>query len=115
MGYIKHHAIIVTAWDDAAIEAAHIAAEESGALVSPISASGTNGYRSFCVFPDGSKEGWEASMDGDTRREDIIRFLREQAEGNDGHACEWCEVSYGHDDERAAVTRSAWNALERDA
>jgi hypothetical protein len=51
-----------------------------------------NGYRSILICPDGSKEGWADSEQGDARRAALrTRLVAEES-------LEWCEVSYGHDD-----------------
>ncbi|MGG3872975.1 hypothetical protein [Brevibacillus laterosporus] len=67
MGTIKHNAIVVTDADYAMdkLELVHKKAQELfSSLVSPIIKSNSNGYQSFFVAPDGSKEGWEESMRG---------------------------------------------------
>lgn len=70
MGYTKHHAIVVTALDEKYIKPAHEKAVEIfGSMCSEIVGSNTNGYVSFFIAPDGSKEGWRESADGDDRRE----------------------------------------------
>jgi hypothetical protein len=79
MGYIKHHAIVVTSWNDALIVEAHAKAVEYCRLVTPLSETGVNGYRSFLIAPDGSKEGWGDSDLGDAEREAFIRWAEGQA------------------------------------
>lgn len=77
MGYFAHDALIVTSFWDDDIEAARDAAvDEFGEQVTPITPAAVNGYRSFLVPPDGSKEGWEASRDGDEKRDRLIAKLR---------------------------------------
>ena len=61
MGYICHHAIVVTSSFEATLSDAWIKARQLFANVSPIVSSPLNGYRSFFVAPDGSKEGWDES------------------------------------------------------
>lgn len=116
MRFIRHHAIIVTSGDHeghALREQAHELArgatlnEDFGTApaVSPIVASPVNGYRSFCVFPDGSKEGWLDSKSGDAIRDRLIALLRSTLYDNGSGPLDWVEVRYGGDDEDAAVTR----------
>lgn len=88
MGIIQHDAIVVVSSDEFFIEAARAFAVSTGLEVSEISPVLTNGYRSFCVFPDGSKEGWEESNLGDARRAEIVSYL-------DRGRCYWAEVSMG--------------------
>ncbi len=99
MGYIKHHAIIVTSWSDEYIGAAHKIASEIFASqhndfpgVTPIISSPVKGYASFMVVPDGSKEGWDASDEGDANRKKFKTFIRESI------YLDWVEVAYGGDD-----------------
>jgi hypothetical protein len=63
MGYMRHHAIIVTSWKRELLEQAHARAVELGMSVSEVTGEVTNSYRSFLVAPDGSKEGWDTSDD----------------------------------------------------
>lgn len=64
--------------------------------------SPVNGYCSFMVAPDGSKEGWDASETGDQRREAFVKFLRDKR--TTGHLyVDFVEVLYGDDDGACAV------------
>jgi hypothetical protein len=83
MGYMRHHAIVVTGGDWGALNIVSAHAEiqaigdtyERGALVSPLGPPTTNAYRSFMVGPDGSKEGWTESHIGDALRRETIQYL----------------------------------------
>lgn len=102
MGYMVHHAIIVTSWDRDALEAAHrIAVRIACCLVSDICEGVTNGEDSFFVAPDGSKEGWNESKQGDVARDEIITWL-----AKDCRLC-WAEVQYGDDNGDNRITRSS--------
>lgn len=103
MGYIRNHAIVVTATYDKHIDRAHEEASKIFPWVSPISPEATNGTRSFFVPPDGSKEGWEESETGDAKREQFKTWLRAQAYEEGSTPLHWCEVRYGGDDDDAAV------------
>lgn len=110
MGYIKHHAIIVTGqhdWDGIAqlptIFDAHAEAIRCGCpLVTEVVGPGINATSSFLVAPDGSKEGWEDSDVGDHARDAFIEWLR-----NTGSYA-WAEVVLGEDDGEAYVERSKY-------
>lgn len=110
MGYMRHHAIIVTGAIPEKLHAAHAAAQSIFPVVTAIVDSETNGYGSFMVPPDGSKEGWEESDEGNTRRElflDALSDLRYP----DGYPFEWVEIQYGDDDRETVVTHhsdEAW-------
>lgn len=102
MGYILHHAIVVTGFASKSAEAYARAPEDLRTAFSEIQC---NGYRSFLVCPDGGKEGdgWAGgtSDQGDAARERFKAHLR-------ALEIEWVEVAFGHDDGRAYVTDSQW-------
>lgn len=88
MGTISHDAIIVTGYDEHVDEAREkvlaIArdmprpepiTEDWEGLVSPVLQSLTNGYCSFFVAPDGSKEWWGTSDRGDDFRSQVVEAL----------------------------------------
>ncbi len=105
MGYIAHNAIIVTGYDPKCVEAARQKAVEvfDARQVSGIVTGVVNSYDSFLVGPDGSKEGWADSHQGDERRAAFLAWLR--AEWKAGNCLEWVELRYGGDEEElAAVT-----------
>lgn len=114
MGYMRHHAIVVSGWKDEAVQAAHDKAVEMlreaevespwaagryEALVSPILQGVTNGYSSFAIVPDGSKEWWVDSDSVEQARRDFIRWLRDA----DGYLS-WVEVQFGDDERQTLVT-----------
>ena len=92
MGYMVHHAIIVTSEFEGAIEAAHGRAVELFENVSMIIPGTVNIQGSFFVPPDGSKEGWSISCKGDHNREEFVEYLR----GDSGLS--WAEVQYGDEE-----------------
>lgn len=92
MGYMQHHAIIVTAYNDR-IYPLHVKAIDIfGDAVTEILPSAINGYRSFFVGPDGSKEGWPESDAGNARRQEFNEWLKENNQSHDA-----AEVQY-HDE-----------------
>lgn len=97
MGTISHHAIVVTATYGDYAERAHAKALGifNERLVSPLSPGVVNGTRSFCVFPDGSKEGWDESADGDRKRDVFIEWLNLQRYCDGSTPYRWAEVNYG--------------------
>lgn len=97
MGHINHNAIIATTWNEKVavqfqswIEAYSL---NKGSVAQVVSRS--NGYTTFFVGPDGSKEGWPVSDYGDKVREQIKkRFALDNYE--DGSSpWNWIEVGYG--------------------
>jgi hypothetical protein len=93
MGYVKHHAMIVTHWDRGDINDAHRFATLTNLNPTPIVESPSNRYLSFFIPPDGSKEGWSQSNEGDEDRSRFKRFLRKRHMHMD-----WTEIAYGGDD-----------------
>jgi hypothetical protein len=71
MGIIQHDAIIVTG-DVDDIGEIHDVALSLELLVSDIVKARSNGYASFLIAPDGSKEGWETSAIFESRRGSFI-------------------------------------------
>lgn len=108
MGYIAHNAIVVTSWNEDAIGKAHIKAIELGCHVSNIVDSKMNGYASFLIAPDGSKEGWGDSDKGDARREAWKAWTHELAYEDGSSSLHWVEVRFGSDDGDASVVTHAW-------
>lgn len=102
MGYIRHNAIIATAWQDGAADALLAFAGEIGAsaVTGP---KVVNSYQTVVITPDGSKDGWGASDEGDERRKQIREWL-----GSGKFYWEWCEVAYGNDDASAEIVESEW-------
>jgi hypothetical protein len=105
MGYVRHNAIIATAWQPSAVRALVQFAEDVGAEAIE-GDERTNGYRTVVITPDGSKEGWESSAEGDTARAKIREWLRRA--GDSDLFFEWCEVAYGDDDGNAEIVDSEW-------
>lgn len=121
MGYDRHHCIVVTSFDESLLAEAHQVAVSlfasakaegyaHGMMVSEIVPSVTNGYSSFFVPPDGSKEGWEESRLGDSARGVFVDWLRSRRHSDGSSSLDWVEVQYG-DDERA--TRIVRHSDER--
>ena len=106
MGYMRHHAIVITGWQAKNVEEAALEAERLGCICSRVVASEINGYLSFAIFPDGSKEGWSESDDGDARRNALIEWMRERSEAKGGsHYLDWVEVQYGDDNGVTRIVR----------
>lgn len=98
MGYIRHHAMIITDCDLERIKDIHRFAELCSLNPTSIMESPVNGYGTFFIPPDGSKEGWEPSNEGDEERKRFKQFIRKR------HPyCDWTEISYGGDDGHSQV------------
>jgi hypothetical protein len=106
MGYMRHHAIIVTTWDQKRARKARdrAAGVFGGRLVSKILPAAVNEFWTFIVGPDGSKEGWDESEAGDAKRDEYIAWLNSQRYEDGSSPYAWAEVQYG-DEEGADFIR----------
>ena len=103
MGWIRHHAFIVTGmheWPPSMATTkstpdAHAEAERIGLLVSPIVEHVINGTSSFLVSPDGSKEGWNTSDEFDKKRHEFREWLRSVRYDDGSSPFKWVEVEFG--------------------
>lgn len=109
MGYMRHHAIVLTCFNKESADIVRAKAGEIGLDPSPLHHSVVNGYWSFWCPPDGSKEGWSESDAGDARRSSFLQWLRN--EGRERYA-DWAEVQYG--DERGVALITAHSDEDRD-
>jgi hypothetical protein len=114
MGRIWHHAIVVSSYMEDLIRRAHLKAESLGCNCTDVTREGVNGWASFLVAPDGSKEGWPDSDEGDARRDSFISWLDAQRYEDGSTSLYWVEVSFGEtcQGERVAVERHAWGKRE---
>jgi len=96
MGYMKHHSIIVTAWDEDKIKEAHNKAMElfDNKLISELVDGVTNSYKSFFIAPDGSKEGWTESIVYDGARGKFLNWLWKQNYDDGSNIFAWVIVSF---------------------
>jgi len=117
MGYIKHNAIVVTGWEEEKIVEARNKAIEifekcftdeptvkpyGGKLVSEVINGLINSQSSFFIAPDGSKEGWDTSENGDIARREFLDWLK----NNPDNYCDYIEIQFGGDDEHELIVRS---------
>jgi len=94
MGYVVHKAIVLTAFDDE-IEYFHQKARNIlGKQCSPIVKSIANGYASFFIATDGSKDGWETCEESNVKRNRFLEWV--ESNGNQ-YSCDWVEIEYGAD------------------
>lgn len=112
MGYIKHQAVIAVVIDDSSdvdqlrrqlaelIDKPFISSAEQ-LLVGP-TPSLVNGYVTYALLPDGSKEGWSTSDLGDRARQIFIDHFRAL-----GSYSQVIEVSFDEDSVTSAVDVSA--------
>jgi len=109
MGYMCHHGIVVTGFIEARVKAAHELAAEIFSHVTEITPAAINGYTSFFVPPDGSKEGWPESDEGDEKRKKFIHALNNDEPYFESmcHYLDWAEVQYGDDNNQNGILNSS--------
>lgn len=105
MGYMRHHAIVVTGPSKEMKKVANKAAKvaDEAFYITLVTPPSINDYSSFLVAPDGSKEGWEESEKGDNAREKIKEYLRSLAFSDGSTSFKWVEVQYGDDNHETII------------
>jgi len=116
MGYMRHHGIMITGSDlheDSlfnkdnylTISIVHEKAKQifPEKLVSDLQMSVMNAYKSFAIFPDGSKEGWSDSDEGENRRDAFIKWI--QGDTRSRSFIDWVEIQYGDDERMTRICR----------
>ena len=95
MGYTVHNSIVVMSWKLDVIAEVRAKAVEIGLTVSELVSSPLNGWLSFLVASDGSKEGWDDARIADDQRR-RFRELLSSHQYSDGSSClDWFEVESG--------------------
>jgi len=103
MGYMKHNAMIITHYNLDQLKKAHDKAISLPLGVSPISEIDMNGYSSFCIFPDGGKEGWKRSDEAEEARDELVRYMKDIDECG---FIQWVEVIFGDEHSPPRIFRS---------
>lgn len=102
MGWHRHHAIVVTSFNQDSIDWAWDQAQEifQEGRIAPITDTagpGVNDYRSFLIAPDGSKEGWSESDQADEAREQFIAWLESKRFEDGSSTLCWVEVEFSNE------------------
>jgi len=106
MGYMRHHAIVVTGWSEKDIVKVHQKACEifkGISSITEITPEAVNGYRSFLIAPDGSKEWWDTSNAGDNARDNFIGWILR----NISIHCNFAEVQFADENHDNKLLRSS--------
>jgi hypothetical protein len=110
MGYMRHHAIIVTSFQDDILLKAHNQAERMFGKISEILVSDVNGYSTFFIPPDGSKEGWPESDAGDKSRSAFMDWCDAQAYEDGSNSIVAVELRYGDEEKKDMIERKTGNS-----
>ena len=105
---MKHDAIVVSSFEDAAIKRAVGKAKEIGLEVLGPSSNAFNGYLTILICPDGSKEGWPESNASDHRRAEFLQWLDGERYADNSSSFDWVAIAYSGDDWEAKITAHAW-------
>lgn len=112
MGYMRHHAIVVSSWDEKQLNIAHECAKRFfGHTVSNIVTGFSNFESSFFIGPDGSKEGWDESDEGDIRRASYTDYLRSFEYEDNSTPVKWVEVQYGDDNYETKIIHDSDDSM----
>jgi hypothetical protein len=96
MGIMNHNTIITTTWSEECFDKLMLWVNEQSEDLRNLCVAGdaqTNGERTICIVPDGSKEGWPESDKADSLRQSLIERL--EADAYDGGSSPWCWVEVG--------------------
>lgn len=74
-------------------------------LISPIVPSLIGGYYTFFISPDGSKEGYDLSDDGDRIRAKVVELLESYKTDDGSFPVSYVELFYGDDSLTPEVLR----------
>lgn len=119
MGYIRNKCIVVSGWDAKRVSKARdralifYAEHNVEDLVGELIPHAINGGAAFLIAPDGSKEGWATSDQGDAAETEFIAFLK--GKGGRELYLEWAHVLIGGDDGEYRVLDSPNGAEKSEA
>ena len=106
MGYIKHHTIVVTCGIDDLFKKAHERAKTIFNFLCSDKVMGLiNGYNSFFIAPDGSKDGWDNSDIFDLKRKKFIKWIESQAYEDGSNSISYVEVFFGEDNGYSEIVK----------
>jgi hypothetical protein len=96
MGIMNHNAVLATCELEDPIKRMKAWIKKRGLRNHfMISEPQINGNVTFCLIPDGSKENWEGSKQGDEKRKLFIEKLKQEVYADGSSSWSWIEVGYG--------------------
>ena len=111
MSWTKHNIITITSFSEDDLNKAIIGADlvfSKGMITKPLM-SPTNGFYTFMIGPDGSKEGWPESDEGDAQRKQYLNWLREK-----NLMIHACHISFDDNPETGALVEDYIRYGEQD-
>ena len=97
MSHVVHSAILVTGMIESHLTMAYNEAKRLGLHIIGPSDPMINGYRTFIVQSNGSKDGWEEGDEDQVMRDRFEQWLITQTLPDSPVVLEWCRISYGYD------------------
>jgi hypothetical protein len=107
---MRHHGFLVTDWSEQDIQEVHKYALGlfGERMVTSLVGPAVNGYMTFAIGPDGSKEGWDESDDGNQRREEFKEFLHAHYKDEEGFfKVKWVEIQYADDNYQTCIVEDS--------
>lgn len=111
---IRHHILLITVNDAkladkiradiSELYKKNMEAKDGFKLISPVVPSLINNFFTFFIGPDGSKEGYDLSDDGDRIREKTIKLLELTKKALGENSVNYVEFFYGDDYLPAQIT-----------
>ena len=101
MGVMNHNAIVATTWDDDKFYIVKQWITDLGGdyaqfrCLFAFSGSVANGYQTIVLCPDGSKEGWKPSVQGNELRDRFVARLEQDCYGDGSSPWCWVEIGFG--------------------
>ena len=108
MGCMKHHAIIVHSNDEILIKEAHEKAIELKINPSELLFTCVNGFRSFFIPTDGSKEEWAESNIGDQKRNLFMSYCNSLKYEDGSNLITAIEIEYAGDDMKNSIINTSF-------
>ena len=111
IGYQSHRAIVVTGWQNEVLQEAHAEAvkcfDGTCAFVTEVTKETMNGFASFMVAPDGSKEGWSESDKSDESAARFIEFLNGLRYEDGSSKLDWVYIRFSDNHFKSEVLRAS--------
>jgi len=98
MGFFNHQAIIVICSNGELAKEVHKKAVEMYPYTTELLVTKVNAYYSFMLGPDGSKEGWKDSNEGEKLREEFVEYLKHMNIVLNKWGLQWCAINFPEDD-----------------
>ena len=97
MSIVVHSAILVTCAIETHLMVAYDEAKRLGLHIIGPSDPMLNGYRTFVIHSNGSKEGWSEAEEDQLMLARFEQWIKMQVFSDGSSVLEWCRITYGND------------------